>query len=102
GNNWTTLGTVAARPAGGGRGRGGFGGGGGAAAANFETDASGRYLRIEFNQLAANLTASIRELSAYPARYEPEYYDVSYKYRLRWNDVPYQPGELKAVAYRGN
>ena len=29
------------------------------------------------------------------------YYDVCAKYRLRWFDVPYEPGELKAVAYRG-
>ena len=29
------------------------------------------------------------------------YYDVCAKYRLRWFEVPYEPGELKAVAYRG-
>ena len=29
------------------------------------------------------------------------YYDVCAKYRLRWFNVPYEPGELKAVAYRG-
>ena len=29
------------------------------------------------------------------------YYDVCAKYRLRWFDVPYEPGELKAVAYKG-
>ena len=28
------------------------------------------------------------------------YYAVIDKYRLRWMDVPYQPGELKAVAYK--
>ncbi|MCX6998117.1 MAG: DUF4982 domain-containing protein [Kiritimatiellaeota bacterium] len=33
---------------------------------------------------------------AAPARY----YDVIDRYRLRWEDVVYQPGELKAVAYR--
>ena len=31
----------------------------------------------------------------------PSYYDVCAKYRLRWFDVPYEPGELRAVAYRG-
>ena len=31
----------------------------------------------------------------------PSYYDVCGKYRLRWLDVPYEPGELRAVAYRG-
>jgi beta-galactosidase len=29
-----------------------------------------------------------------------KYYDVCDRYRLRWLDVPYQPGELKAVAYK--
>ena len=28
------------------------------------------------------------------------YYEVCDKYRLRWLDVPYEPGELTAVAYR--
>ena len=30
-----------------------------------------------------------------------DYYDVCARYRLRWFDVPYEPGELKVVAYRG-
>ena len=29
------------------------------------------------------------------------YYNVCARYRLRWLDVPYEPGELKAVVYRG-
>jgi beta-galactosidase len=29
------------------------------------------------------------------------YYAPTYKYRLRWDDVTYEPGELKAVAYKG-
>ena len=29
-----------------------------------------------------------------------KYYDVCDRYRLRWLDVPYQPGELKVVAYK--
>ncbi len=28
------------------------------------------------------------------------YYDVCDRYRLRWDSVPYEPGELKAVAYK--
>jgi beta-galactosidase len=35
-----------------------------------------------------------------PKRPEKDYYDVTYAYRLRWNDVIYDPGELKAVAYK--
>ena len=30
-----------------------------------------------------------------------DYYRVCGRYRLRWLDVPYEPGELKVVAYRG-
>jgi beta-galactosidase len=44
--------------------------------------------------------ASIREFGAYPEKVESAYYDVTYKYRLRWNDVIYEPGELKAIAYK--
>lgn len=29
------------------------------------------------------------------------YYNVCARYRLRWFDVPYEPGELKVVVYRG-
>ena len=39
-------------------------------------------------------------MKVYPARCESKYYDVTYRYRLRWNDVIYKPGELKAVAYK--
>jgi beta-galactosidase len=59
-------------------------------------------VRVAFTQLPNNAAASVRELSVYPAPYEPEYYDLTYKYRLRWNDVAYEPGELKAVAYKGS
>jgi beta-galactosidase len=30
------------------------------------------------------------------------YYESTYAYRLRWNEVKYEPGELKAVAYEGD
>ncbi|NLH42056.1 MAG: DUF4982 domain-containing protein, partial [Planctomycetes bacterium] len=63
-------------------------------------DAQGRYLRVEFNRLQGNVWASIREFAAYPQYAESEYYAPTYTYRLRWNDVVYQPGELKAVAYK--
>ncbi len=33
-------------------------------------------------------------------RSEPDYLDVLDRYRLRWMDVPYRPGTLRAVAYR--
>jgi beta-galactosidase len=44
--------------------------------------------------------AGICEFGAYPEKVESAYYDVTYKYRLRWNDVIYEPGELKAIAYK--
>jgi beta-galactosidase len=31
---------------------------------------------------------------------ESSYYEPTYAYRLRWNDVMYEPGELNAVAYK--
>ena len=31
----------------------------------------------------------------------PAYYDICSRYRLMWDDVVYEPGELRAVAYRG-
>jgi len=65
-----------------------------------DVDAKGRYLRVEFNRLQGNVWASIREFAAYPAHAESDYYTPTYTYRLRWNDVVYQPGELKAVAYK--
>lgn len=65
-----------------------------------DVNAPARYLRIEFTQLQGGAWAGMREFGAYPARRESPYYDVTYKYRLRWNDVVYEPGELKAIAYK--
>jgi beta-galactosidase len=36
----------------------------------------------------------------YPEAIETDYYAPTYDYRLRWNEVIYEPGELKAVAYK--
>jgi len=63
-------------------------------------EARARYARVEFTQVEKGAIAGISELGVYAAAYEPEYYDVTYKYRLRWNDVVYEPGQLKAVAYK--
>ncbi|MFH1719089.1 MAG: DUF4982 domain-containing protein, partial [Planctomycetota bacterium] len=65
-----------------------------------EADAKARFLRIEFTAMAEGTWASIREFAAYPERAESSYYDVTYNYRLRWNDCVYEPGELKAIAYK--
>ncbi|MCJ7778426.1 MAG: DUF4982 domain-containing protein, partial [Sedimentisphaerales bacterium] len=63
-------------------------------------DAQGRYMRIEFTQLQDGVWPSIREFKVYPEKAESDRYAVTYTYRLRWNDVTYEPGELKAVAYK--
>jgi hypothetical protein len=65
-----------------------------------EVDTQARFLRIEFTELRDGAWASIREFGAYPEKVESDYYAVTYKYRLRWNDVIYEPGELRAVAYK--
>ena len=59
---------------------------------------AGRYVRIEFTDLKDGTKASLREVLVYPQ----SYYAVVDKYRLRWLDVAYEPGELKAVAYKGD
>ena len=65
-----------------------------------EVDIETRYLRIEFNHMQDGAWASIKEFAAYQEKIESDYYDVTYKYRLRWNDVVYEPGELKAIAFK--
>ncbi len=65
-----------------------------------DVDAQARYVRIEFTQLQGGVWASIRGFSVYPEKAESDYYAVTYTYRLRWNDVLCEPGELKAVAYK--
>jgi len=73
---------------------------GGPTRAFHEVDTQARYVRIEFAELQRGTWASIREFGVYPEKVESDYYAVTYKYRLRWNDVVYEPGELKAVAYK--
>jgi beta-galactosidase len=66
----------------------------------YNVDIQARFLRIEFKELREGAWASIREFGAYPEKVESNYYKPTYKYRLRWNDIVYEPGELKAVAYK--
>jgi beta-galactosidase len=42
----------------------------------------------------------MRQKGILPEKSGPDYYEPTYKYRLRWNEVIYEPGELKAVAYK--
>ena len=75
---------------------------GGPTQAYHDVNAPARYVRIEFTDLRGPTWASMKEFGVYPAKMESPYYDVTYRYRLRWNDVVYAPGELKAVAFKGS
>jgi beta-galactosidase len=73
---------------------------GGPSASIHDLNELARYVRIEFTDLMNRQWASISEFGVYPERAESVYYDCTYDYRLRWNDVIYEPGELKVVAYK--
>ncbi|HOQ05786.1 MAG TPA: glycoside hydrolase family 2 TIM barrel-domain containing protein [Anaerohalosphaeraceae bacterium] len=66
----------------------------------FAVDAKARHLRVVFTDFRNNCWASIRRLGVYSKEVESDYYLPTYRYRLRWNDIVYEPGELKAVAYK--
>lgn len=66
----------------------------------YETNTDARYVRLVFNALEGGSWASVCQLGVYPERAESDYYAPTYDYRLRWNEVTYEPGELKAVAYK--
>jgi len=65
-------------------------------------EANARYVRIEFTKLK-KARAGVVQMEVYASKdLGPlSYYHVIDRYRLRWEDVTYRPGELKAVAYRG-
>ncbi|MBR4170174.1 MAG: discoidin domain-containing protein [Kiritimatiellae bacterium] len=69
-----------------------------------KTPVTARFFRVLVTE-ADGVFASIREVyvGEKPQEIPPfsSYYNVCGKYRLRWFDVPYEPGELKVVAYRG-
>jgi beta-galactosidase len=73
---------------------------GGPRTAVHHLDANGRFIKIDFTELPRRRAAGLREFGAFSAPTESSYYDPIYDYRLRWNDVIYEPGELKAVAYK--
>ncbi len=73
---------------------------GGPRQAFHQVDTKARFLRIEFTEVTTGTWASIREFAVYSERSESSYYDPTYKYRLRWNDCIYEPGEIEAIAYK--
>jgi hypothetical protein len=73
---------------------------GGTRTAVHDVDARSQYVRIVFTALPDGHAAGMREFMACEEPAESKYYDSIYAHRLRWNDVVYEPGELKAVAYK--
>ena len=65
-----------------------------------EVNAETHYVRLVFTEMKNEAWASVRRLGIYRDKIESDYYDATYDYRLRWNDVIYEPGQLKAVAYK--
>ncbi|MFP4281452.1 MAG: glycoside hydrolase family 2 TIM barrel-domain containing protein [Opitutales bacterium] len=59
-----------------------------------------RHLRIQFFETTEDTVPALARVRVFTENVENDYYDVTYDYRLRWNEVPYEPGELRAVAYK--
>jgi hypothetical protein len=59
-----------------------------------------RFLRWMLEEATGDAPPGLKEFMAFSAPVENDYYDVTYDYRLRWNEVTYEPGELRAVAWR--
>ena len=74
---------------------------------------SGDEAELFLNGKSLGRKAKAKEVEGYPLDFagrnpkradkyaDNEYYRVCAKYRIRFEDVAYEPGELKAVAYRG-
>jgi beta-galactosidase len=62
--------------------------------------ADARFLRLTFSHAEREAPFGLKEFMAFSGPADNDYYDVTYRYRLRWNEVGYEPGELRAVAYR--
>jgi beta-galactosidase len=73
---------------------------GGVRQAYLSVDADARYLRITFGRCSRDTKPGLQSLAVYDAPCESDYYEPTYRYRLRWDDVLYEPGELRTVAYK--
>lgn len=73
---------------------------GGPKTAVHDLDVAAQFVQIQFDTAPLNSSAALREFGAYSQLAEARYYEPIYRYRLRWDDVTYQPGELKAVAFK--
>ena len=65
----------------------------------FDTEA--RYLKVNINDLNDNTWASFYECQVFDTNKPELYKEVTPEYyRLRWDDIKYEPGKLEVVAYK--
>ncbi len=57
-------------------------------------------LRVVYDRCLDKAEPKVSSIRVYAEEYESPYYLPSYDYRLRWNEVAYEPGELRVVAYK--
>ncbi len=62
----------------------------------------GRYLKVNVKGHEGGSWASIREFEVYDTaiRAQDPYFDIVDAYRIRFFDIPFEPGELEVVAYK--
>ncbi len=68
-----------------------------------EFNSSGRYVKVRFTGLKEGSWASFSECQVFAQGQQPQIVNIDQKpeyYRLRWNDVCYEAGELSVVAYK--
>ncbi|MDQ8201924.1 glycoside hydrolase family 2 TIM barrel-domain containing protein [Pelagicoccus sp. SDUM812003] len=63
-------------------------------------DAQAKWLRLTFHERTGDAIPGLADFRVYDQPTTNDYYDITYDYRLRWDQVSYQPGTLKAVAYK--
>lgn len=63
-------------------------------------DAQARYLRVRFTESTDGARPSLRDFRVFREPTTNDYFDITYDYRLRWDEISYRPGTLKAVAYK--
>ncbi|QDV80578.1 Beta-galactosidase [Planctomycetes bacterium K2D] len=73
---------------------------GGVNEAIHHVDVQASKLRVVFGACLDNVEPKVSSIRVYADKYESPYYLPTYDYRLRWNEVAYEPGELRAVAYQ--
>lgn len=73
---------------------------GGVNEAIHRVDVEANKLRVVFGECLEGVEPKVSGIRVYADDYESPYYLPTYDYRLRWNDVTYEPGELRAVAYK--